>query len=250
MRWLLVLLRVKRSGLQRSVIRMVSKPSSVTVTEIPIFANLGPNLAAAQGNVPTGERVISAPESVDGSVELDSQALSERDLIQRARRDPEAFAELYRSNYDLIAGYIRRRVGDVHAADDLVADVFLTAMRSLPRFRYRGIPIRAWLYRIATNLVNRWAKRRHRGHAMFVEFSATRNVESSDPADGRIDVEQARAAMMALAPKHQAVLALHYLEGLPLEEVAFVTGRRIGTVKSRLSRAREALRERLSQGRF
>ena len=55
--------------------------------------------------------------------------------------------------------------------------------------------------------------------------------------------------MLSLSPKHQAVLSLYYLEGMAAAEVAVVVGCRIGTVKSRLSRAREALREKLSQGR-
>jgi RNA polymerase sigma-70 factor (ECF subfamily) len=68
-------------------------------------------------------------------------------------------------------------------------------------------------------------------------------------AEDAIGVEHARTALLSLRPKHQAVLALHYLEGLSLEEVAAVIGCRVGTVKSRLSRARVALRDRLTHGR-
>jgi RNA polymerase sigma-70 factor (ECF subfamily) len=59
--------------------------------------------------------------------------------------------------------------------------------------------------------------------------------------DGRLD--QARRALLALPPKYQSVLALHYLEGMSVEEVALAVGCRMGTVKSRLSRGRQALRD-------
>lgn len=178
-----------------------------------------------------------------------SEEVSERDLVERAKRDPQAFAAIYRAHYAPIAGYIYRRVGDVHATDDLVAEVFLTAMRSLRGYRYRGVPIRAWLYRIATNTVNRQARRLRRRPVEHLGGNSLESRTRAAPPDERVDASGPRRAMLALSPKHQAVLALHYLEGLSLEEVAAVIGCRIGTVKSRLSRAREALRDRLSRGR-
>ena len=103
---------------------------------------------------------------------------SEQDLVERAKRDGEAFAALYRAHRQAIARYIYRRVGDVHATEDLVADVFMIALQSLPRFRSRGVPIRAWFYRIATNRVNRWA-RRERGRVL-----KQLDAEPADPKSG------------------------------------------------------------------
>lgn len=180
---------------------------------------------------------------------------SDKTLVARAQRDAAAFAEIYHRNCAAITGYIRRRVGDRHTADDLVAEVFLTAMRSLPRYCYRGVPLRAWLYRIATNTVNRWARRcvwRKRVRLGVDRDEQLQDAAFQDPATGgetAADAYRARQAMLSLSPKHQSVLALHYLEDLSVEEVAVVLGCRAGTVKSRLSRAREALRERLLERR-
>lgn len=90
-------------------------------------------------------------------------------------------------------------------------------------------------------------------------FAAMRGPSESDgPGDGngsarhdlpRTDAERARLALMALPPKYQTVLSLHYLEGLSLQDIAVAVGCRLGTVKSRLSRGRDAMRERLSKGR-
>lgn len=170
----------------------------------------------------------------------------EADLIERAKRDPSAFAALYRRHYAPIAGYVYRRTGDVHTTEDLVAEVFMTACRSIRQFRCRGVPFRSWLYRIATHATTRWISQ-HRRRA----FDSLETIEA-EPAvvdDDRADGDRARRAMWSLSPKHQAVLSLHYLEDLSVEDVAVALGLRIGTVKSRLSRGRTALRAKLSDGR-
>ena len=66
----------------------------------------------------------------------------ERALIESAKSDPVALAELYRQHYPAIATYVRRRVGDKHEADDIVADVFLSMVTQLQRYRCRGIPFK------------------------------------------------------------------------------------------------------------
>ena len=178
--------------------------------------------------------------TVDGSSLED-----ERSLIERAKRDPQAFAGLYRMHYRALAGYVYRRTGDEHATEDIVSEVFLSALRHLPRYRHRGVPIRYWLYRIATNVVNHWVRRRRSGLTVDVAVDLDKRAGGGDNGEHVATREIAQQAILRLSPKHQTVLSLHYLEGLSIEEVAAVVGCRIGTVKSRLSRAREALRHRL-----
>lgn len=167
----------------------------------------------------------------------------ERDLVERARCDPDAFSRLYRGHYDAIAAYVYHRLGDVHATEDVVADVFMAALRSLPVYRCRGVPLRAWLYRIATNAVNRWLRRTRKRRGSLALDPAI--AESSASVHETSDTDAARAAFLALSPKHQTVLSLHYLEGMSVGELAAVIGCRLGTVKSRLFRAREAMRKEL-----
>jgi RNA polymerase sigma-70 factor, ECF subfamily len=167
----------------------------------------------------------------------------ERQLVQRAKRDLAALAILYRSHYAAIYNHILRRVGSQHEADDLVAEVFLAMVRYLPRFRWSGAPFRSWLYRLATNQVNRWARRRRRlAHKQLSQMPIEETDSTDQQGEPVWDLEQAQLALLALAPRYQTVLSLHYLEDMPLTEVAMVLGCRLGTVKSRLSRGREALR--------
>jgi len=166
-------------------------------------------------------------------------------LIRRAQsRDHAAFGSLYRSHYPTIAGYLYRRTGDAHCAEDLAAETFLAAFKALPRYRVTAVPFRIWLLRIATNAANRWARERQR--LKLTRVAPLKAVV--DPAgERRAALEEAQAALLALSPEHQAVISLHYLESLSLEEVADVVGCAVGTVKSRLARARDAMREELER---
>ena len=93
-----------------------------------------------------------------GTVELDD----EQSIIEMAKSNPAALAILYKRHYKAIAGFVRHRVGNEHEADDIISDVFLAMVKNLPRYRFRGIPFRIWLFRIATSQLSRWAKRRRR----------------------------------------------------------------------------------------
>lgn len=190
---------------------------------------------------------MELPIRVDLSAVADVDA--ERELVERAKWDREAFAALYRRYYPVMARYVRRRVGDPHATDDLVAEVFLTALRYLPKYRQRGVPVRAWFYRIATNAVNTWVRRRRRSPLRSDNWQGLAGVAARENPDADSPARRARRALLSLSPKYQAVLALHYLERMNVEEVAQAVGCRVGTVKSRLSRGREALRDKLQKRR-
>ena len=168
----------------------------------------------------------------------------ERELVDQARRDPEAITQLYRRHAPAIAGYIRRRVGCTHDAEDLISETFFAMVRNLPRYRMRGAPFRAWLYRLATTQVSRWARSKRK--AAIRTLSEDPGPRTSD-ADDQVAVrrEGVRTALIALPTKFQDVLSLHYLEGLSVVETASVLGCSEGTVKSRLSRGRARMRAQL-----
>ena len=164
----------------------------------------------------------------------------ERELVRRAAGDPEAFAALYRAHYPAIQRYLRRRLGDPHVVEDAAAETFLAALQSIGRYRDRGLPFRAWLYRLATSRANRHARRAAR---LVVESLEREPMEESDAGERRHD--EARLALLRVAPRFQAVLSLHYFEGLSVEEIGRALSCRPGTVKSRLARGRDALRREL-----
>lgn len=175
-------------------------------------------------------------------------ASDERELIERSRVDKSAIGVLYRRHYPAIASYIRRRVGCCEDAEDLIAETFLAMVRYLPKYRVRGAPFRSWLYRLATTQVNRWARKRRRPAARELAARA-RNlaVEESSRGRGALDGDQVRLSLTSLPARFQTVLALHYMEGMPVTEIAEILQCSQGTVKSRLARGREKMRQQLER---
>ena len=160
--------------------------------------------------------------------------------MRRAVEDADAFAELYRAHCVAITRYVQRRVGRTDVADDLVAETFTIALESLGAYRWRGLPFRSWLYRLASTAIHRWLRRDRYRQVDALEDDPPSAIQPPNEA-----AELARQVLLTLPARYQTALALHYLEGMSVEEVAAVTGVRSGTVKSQLSRGREMLRTRL-----
>lgn len=157
-------------------------------------------------------------------------------LVRQAAHDPEAMSLLFRQHHGHIARYLLRRTGNHAVAEDLTSEVFLTMVRYLPHYRHRGTPFRAWLYRLATNQVNRWARRRGR-----LIWQPLGDLASDDKRNNH-EAAHLRRRLLRVPLHYQNALALHYLEELSVETVAQVLGCAVGTVKSRLARGRELLR--------
>jgi RNA polymerase sigma-70 factor (ECF subfamily) len=151
-----------------------------------------------------------------------------------------------------------RLLGDAEEARDLSQEVFLQVFRTLGRFEGRST-LRTWIYRIVVNQCRnrqRWWRRRRRDRALpLQELTEAQEARLSERerAGGGVQQELERrdrarlvqAALAKLSFDHRAVLMLREVEGLSCEEIAATLSLPAGTVKSRLARAREALRRRL-----
>ena len=166
--------------------------------------------------------------------------VDERALIQQARHDKVALAELYQRHAKQVLNYVQRRVGDTADAEDIVAVVFLAMVKNIGRFTRHDKPLIAWLYRVATNEINR---RLRRCRVMcFIGFA----TEPAIPDDVDIhNADHVRLLLLRLPLKYQTVLSMHYLEQLPIEEIAEILSLAEGTIKSRLARGRGLLRTEL-----
>ncbi len=139
-------------------------------------------------------------------------------------------------------------VRDAGAAEDVAQEAFVRAYRSLHRFR-AGEPFRPWLLRIVTNLALNDVRARGRREGLLARFR--RDSHDEPPADARLLEGEQRDllvhAINELADDDRLVLYLRYFLELPEREIATVINRRVGTVKSRLSRASTRLRSVIEQ---
>jgi RNA polymerase sigma-70 factor (ECF subfamily) len=174
-------------------------------------------------------------------------------LIQECLRGrAEAYGELVRKHQDRLYNTVIRLVENAEDARDLVQDAFIQAYRSLDRF-HGDSAFYTWLYRIAVNAAISH-KRRHR---VMVSLEADHHGASFEPADddvqsdptGRMEQDdrdrQVREALDGLPAEYRTVLVMKEIDGHKYETIAQMLDCPIGTVRSRLHRARLELRERL-----
>jgi len=159
--------------------------------------------------------------------------------------DAQAFEVLMARHYDRISRLAWRIVGDRTAAMEIAQETFVRAYRALPRFRGTAT-FGSWLYRIAVNLCFTHLRRRP-GVSLPLDAIASESA-AADPAssfEAQRRRTTVRAAVDALPPHYRIVIVLSSVEGLSYEEIARLLGIPLGTVKSRISTAKQMLRERL-----
>lgn len=168
--------------------------------------------------------------------------LDDDSLVEAARHDREAFGELYDRYFDAIYAYIARRTDDAAEAEDIAAQVWERALKSIERYQVRGVPIAAWLYRIAGNqLAN------HRRHARILRFVPLAPAHGTVEHEGDDERDTVRTALDALSESDREILSLCYFAGLAPQEIAEVLGCGVAAVHKRLQRARARLRRRIEE---
>jgi RNA polymerase sigma-70 factor (ECF subfamily) len=184
-----------------------------------------------------------------------SQGLDEPEeqLVERAKEDPEAFGVLYSRYVDQIYQYVFYRTGNRYDAEDLTARTFYKALANLTRYRYRGLPFSAWLYRIAHNLVANWHRDRKRRGGVPLDAVAMIG-KGGDSAQEFVEsherVEVLRDAISSLPGDRQELLVLKYTTELSNREIGKVMGRSEGAVKALYHRTLIALRKDLERRGF
>ena len=184
--------------------------------------------------------------------------MDEGELIRRARRgDQGAFRALVETHQAMVYRLAYRLTGSPEDAADLTQEVFLRLWRGLEGFQGRSA-LSTWLYRLTSNAAVDLLRREGRRSALPLETGEGEALQIPDPGptpEGALERQEEREAvrrgLAALSPDHRQVLLLRELEGLSYREIARELGLEEGTVKSRIARARLALRaELLRDGNF
>jgi RNA polymerase sigma-70 factor (ECF subfamily) len=199
-------------------------------------------------------------------MDADAAAPSDAALIERAKNDPEAFGVLYERHVQSVFAFVFSKVRDRAQAEDITSQTFLQALRALPRYQQRGVPIRSWFFRIAANLVTDLHRAPvamqplqvwQQGQAIVASgrvdaASAGSDVVAFDPPDPRAEAEIAAwesaedflRLIVDLTPEQRTVLQLRFAEGLAIAEIARQMDRSEGAVKMLMMRGLQQLRRR------
>lgn len=173
--------------------------------------------------------------------------MNDAEAIQRSLEEPAAFEVIFERYFQVLRSYARRRVGPA-AGEDVAAQTFVVAFQGRSRFDPNYPSARPWLFGIATNII-RHHLRDERTH--LAALSRIRIEASEDPVDDpdRLDADRLRPAivdaLLSLSVADRETFLLVALGELSYEETANALGIPIGTVRSRINRARMRLRERL-----
>lgn len=183
---------------------------------------------------------------VDAAVQQDRYAeLDEPALISLAKQDPEAFGELYRRNVERIYTYIYYRTGHVADAEDLTARTFHQALSHLPRYTDHGLPLVAWLYRIAHNLVANHHRSRSRWRTTSLDQMELTGKQVDSPEREAELSERKHALWSAIRrqpEERQRLLLMKFGDRLSNEEIGRLMGRTESAVKSLYFRTLKALK--------
>ena len=182
--------------------------------------------------------------------------LADYELVQSAVAGREAsFEELVRRYQRPIAAYVYRMVGDYDSALDLTQEVFIKVYNSLNRYRSE-FKFSTWIYKIAHNAaidhLRRHAVREQtlsgsvegERREITIESKRLTPEQESERKERRLEIE---SVVQLLQPAYRELIVLRHSHDLSYDEIAEVTGLPLGTVKNRLFRAREAMRDLLVQ---
>jgi RNA polymerase sigma-70 factor (ECF subfamily) len=169
----------------------------------------------------------------------------ERLLIEAAQKDPGRFAELYEQNFHRVYAYIARRVRDRSESQDLTAHVFQQALANLDKFKWRGAPFSAWLYRIAANAIADQARKRSR-ETGDEPIAATSQITEPD-----LEAVERRAQLFQAVDKlpedQRRVIVMRFADEKSIRDIAGELGRSEGAIKQLQFRGLETLRARLCE---
>lgn len=183
--------------------------------------------------------------------------MSEIDLIAAAQSgDQNAFAQLVEAHQGKVYSLSYRMTGNPDDAADLTQEAFLNAWRGLASFHGQS-SFSTWLYRLTSNVCIDFLRREKRRTALSMTVEEDEEGRQAEVPDHRFSPEQelerrelrrtVQQGLAALSPEHRRVLVLRELEGLSYQEIAQCLELEEGTVKSRIARARIALKEYLQK---
>lgn len=171
------------------------------------------------------------------------------ELVARAQRgDTAALGQLYDLHQPAVLRYLWVRLGEREAAEDLTGEVFLRMLRALPGYRDQALPFRAWLYRIARNLlVDHWRQAGVRAASAAADPPA---AEADLPAEieQRLTLAELQTALAALDETQREVVTLRFLAGLSIQETAAALEKTEAAIKALQHRGLTGLRQRLAAG--
>lgn len=165
-------------------------------------------------------------------------------VLERSKRNPQAFGVLYEKYFDRIFNFLYRQTDDEDLAADLCSQTFLSALKNVGRYEFRGVPFSAWLYKIASNEVNKHFRKKKRDNVFSLEEVRVRELIDQVHEDWDEDTVQRLLNFLKGLPTDMLrVLELRFFEDKDFKEIAFILDITESGAKMRTYRALDRLRK-------
>jgi RNA polymerase sigma-70 factor (ECF subfamily) len=174
----------------------------------------------------------------------DEEIQQEYLILERAKKDPKAFGVLYEKYFDRIFNFIYRQTDDEELAADLCSQAFLSVLKNIARYEFRGVPFSAWLYKIASNEVNKYyGKQKNRKVFSLEEVRVRELIEiSNDEMWDEELINKLLHYLKQLPTDMLQVLELRFFEDKNFKEIAFILDITESGAKMRTYRALDRLK--------
>ncbi len=171
----------------------------------------------------------------------------ENEMVERSKRDPKAFSSLYEKYFARIYYFILRQTGDEETAGDLCSQTFVNVLHHLKSYEFRGLPFSAWVYKIASNEVNKYYRKKKGTKIFSIEEARVRElVERGDRGGQEWDediIQKLLVYLKDLPTDMLQVLELRFFEDKDFKEIAFILDMTESGAKMRTYRALDKLRK-------
>jgi len=165
-------------------------------------------------------------------------------ILERSKKNPNAFGELYEKYFDRIFNFIYRQTDDEDLTADLCSQTFLSALKNIERYQFRGVPFSAWLYKVASNEVNKhYRKQKHDKVFSIEEVRVRELIEQANETWDEDIVQQLLRYLKELPTDMLEVLELRFFEDKDFKEIAFILDITESGAKMRTYRALDRLRK-------
>lgn len=170
--------------------------------------------------------------------------VAEQEIVLAAQQNEQAFSKLYDRYFEGIFGFVYRRTDDEELTADLVSQVFLKAIQNIKKYEFRGLPFSAWLYRIASNEVNRHYRKHRKTMIFSLEEGRVAELIDEEEENNEEKITLLMECLKELSTSVMEVLELRFFEAKSFKEIAFILEISESGAKMRTYRALEKLKGR------
>lgn len=181
------------------------------------------------------------------------EILAELKVIEAAKKDPSRFGPLYERYYRQIFTFVYKRAGAEELTADITSQVFLKALVALPKFKYKGVPFSAWLYRIASNEVSQHFRGASKNRTISMDqpdiervINAVAGKEKPEPGLREVYLEVLIDVLDEMDEAEVQLIELRFFEKRPFSEVAYILGITENNAKVKTYRLLERMKKKMT----